>query len=67
MVVTMDINEKGKVEAVDTVSVQAERYEKEFRRASERAAKRTRFHPKTINGKAVPAKGVRKRYIFKVN
>ena len=67
VVVTMDINEKGKVEAVDTVSVQAERYEKEFRRASERAAKRTRFHPKTINGKAVPAKGVRKRYIFKVN
>lgn len=66
VIVSMDINEKGKVESVDTVNVQAERYEKEFRKAAERAAKRTRFHPKTINGKAVPAKNVRKRYIFRV-
>ena len=67
VVVSMNINEEGKVESVDTVSVQAERYARDFRRASERAAKRTRFNPKTINGKAVPAKGVHKRYIFRVN
>ena len=66
VIVSMDINEEGKVESVDTTSVQAERYEKEFRRAAERAAKRTKFNPKTINGKAVPAKGVLKRYIFRV-
>ena len=65
VVVSMDIDEKGKVDSVDTISVQAERYQKDFRRAAERAAKRTRFHPKTINGKAVPAKDVRKRYIFR--
>ena len=66
VVVSMDLNEEGKVESVDTVSIQAERYERDFRRAAERAAKRTRFNPKTINGKAVPAKGVHKRYIFRV-
>ncbi len=67
VVVAMDINEKGKVDFVETLDVQAERYKKDFRRAAERAAKRTRFHPKTINGEAVPAKGVRKRYIFRAN
>jgi TonB family protein len=67
VVVSMDIDEKGKVDAVETVEVKAERYQKEFRRAAERAAKRMRFHPKTINGKAVPAKSVRKRYIFRAN
>jgi len=61
----MNIDEKGKVDSVDIVDVQAERYQKDFSRAAERAAKRTRFNPKTINGKAVPAKDVRKRYIFR--
>jgi len=65
VVVSMDIDEKGRVESVDTVDIEAVRYQKDFRRAAERAAKRTRFHPKTINGTAVPAKGVRKRYIFR--
>ena len=65
VVVSMDINEKGRVDSVDTLEIEAERYEKEFRRAAERAAKRTRFSPKTVNGKAVPAKGIRKRYIFR--
>lgn len=65
VVVSMDIDEKGRVDSVDTIEIEAERYEKDFRRAAERAAKRIRFHPKTVNGKAVPAKDVRKRYIFK--
>jgi len=62
--VTMDIDERGRVSFVETVSVDAERYVKDFRRAAERAAKRTRFNPKTINGKPVPARNIRKRYIF---
>ena len=67
VVVEMDIDEKGKVDSVDTIEVQTERYEKDFRRAAERAAKRTRFNPKTVNGRPVPARGVRKRYIFRAN
>jgi len=67
VVVSMDINEKGRVKNVEIIEIQAERYEKDFRRAARRAAKRTRFNPKTINGIPVPAKDVRKRYIFKPN
>jgi len=62
--VSMDIDERGRVAFVETISVEAERYVKDFRRAAERAAKRTRFNPKTINGKPVPARNIRKRYIF---
>ena len=62
--VAMDIDERGRVSFVETVSVEADRYVKDFRRAAERAAKRTRFNPKTINGKPVPARNIRKRYIF---
>jgi len=65
VVVAMDIDEKGRVDSVDTIEIEAERYAKDFRRAAERAAKRTRFYPKTINGEPVPARGVRKRYIFR--
>ncbi len=64
---SMNINEKGRVAMTEIISVEADRYEKEFTRAAERAAMRTRFHPKTIDGKAVPAVGVRKRYIFRTN
>lgn len=67
VVVEMNIDEKGRVDSVETVEVKTERYAKDFKRAAERAAKRTRFHPKTVNGKAVAAKNVRKRYIFRSN
>ena len=67
VVVSMNIDEKGRVDSVETIEVETQRYEKDFRRAAERAAKRTRFNPKTVNGKAVPAMGVRKRYIFRSN
>lgn len=67
VVVAMDINEKGRVESVEVVDIKTERYEKDFIRAAERAAKRTRFNPKTINGEPVSATGVRKRYIFRSN
>lgn len=67
VIVAMNIDEKGRVDSVETIDVQAERYAKDFRRAAERAAKRTRFHPKTVNGEAVSAMGLRKRYIFRSN
>lgn len=62
--VSMDIDESGRVDSVEIIEIEAERYAKDFRRAAERAAKRMRFNPKTINGEPVPAFGIRKRYIF---
>ena len=60
----MDVDARGRVDAVRILSVDAERYGKDFARAAERAAKRTRFDPRTLDGVAVPASGVRKRYRF---
>ena len=65
--ITMDIDEDGRVDEAELVTIEADRYEKEFVKAARRAAKRTRFHPKTINGKPVPARDIRKRYIFRSN
>lgn len=63
---SLDIDEKGRVDDTHVVSVETTRYPKSFTRAAVRAAKRTRFHPKTIDGVAVPSRGVQKRYIFRV-
>ena len=38
VVVAMDIDERGRVDSVDTIEIEAERYAKDFRRAAERAA-----------------------------
>jgi len=65
--VSMNINEKGRVDNAEVVDVETDRYERDFAKASIRAAKRTRFHPKTVNGEPVPARDIRKRYIFKIN
>ncbi len=68
-VVTMrlDINAKGRVELAEVVNVEAERYAEDFVKASERAAMRTRFHPKTVDGEPVEAEGVLKRYRFEAS
>lgn len=63
--VSMHINKKGRVEEAELVDIKADRYQKDFIKASLRAAKRTRFNPKKINGQPVPAFDIRKRYIFK--
>ena len=65
VVVEMNIDDEGRVAFTDIVSIDAQRYARDFAKAAERAAKRTRFNPKTVNGKAVAAVGVRKRYIFR--
>ena len=49
----------------ELVRVDAQKYGKSFVKAAERAALRTRFHPKTV-GKAQPAVGVIKRYRFQL-
>ena len=63
----LNIDETGKVALTELVSVQAAKYSKSFVKAAERAALRTRFHPKTVGGNAEPAVGVLKRYRFQLN
>lgn len=63
----LDIDEKGRVKDVRTGSVEAERYKKQFEQAAIRAARRSRFYPQTQNGRAVPAQGISKTYVFQVD
>ena len=65
--VSMYVNDEGKVKEAEVIDIEAVRYQRDFAKAAIKAAKKTKFHPKTINGEAVPAQDVRKRYIFKSN
>ena len=60
----LNIDSDGRVAMTEVLDVQAERYADDFVRAAERAAMRTRFHPKTVDGEPTEAVGVRKRYRF---
>ena len=60
----LNIDTKGRVAMTELVNVKAERYEKDFIKAAERAAMRTRFHPKTVDGKPQAAVGILKTYRF---
>lgn len=60
----LNIDAKGKVAMTELVGAQAERYEKDFIKAAERAAMRTRFHPKTVDGEPQAAVGILKTYRF---
>ena len=63
---SMDVDERGRVEDVRIVSVDAPRYGKDFARAARRAAKRTEFEPRTLDGRPVPTANVQKRYRFEM-
>lgn len=65
--VSLLINEKGKVKDVRVLSVESERYQKDFAKASRRAAKKSRYYPKTVEGRPVATKGHVKRYRFTPN
>ena len=60
----MDIDERGRVDEVRIIRVVADRYGKDFARAAERAASRSRFRPRRLDGEPVPTVGYRKRYRF---
>ncbi|MDB2438480.1 energy transducer TonB [Hellea sp.] len=62
----LNIDERGRVAMTELVDVRAERYQKDFVKAAERAAMRTRFNPKLINGRPTAATGIIKRYRFKL-
>jgi len=64
VVLELYISESGRVEETELISVDAPRYRRDFVRASERAARRLRFYPRTVNGTPVPTEGVEKRFRF---
>lgn len=66
VVLSLSIDDKGEVRLAEVISVQAERYAKDFVKASERAAMRTRYIPQIVDGKAVPVSGIKKIYLFRV-
>ena len=66
VVLKLLINRRGRVETTELVSVDASRYQREFIRAAERAALRTRYIPKTINGTPTDTQ-LEKRYVFRID
>ena len=67
VVLELDIDDKGRVRQTRVVSVSADRYAKDFVRAAERAARRTRFYPQTVAGKPVPMSGHLQKYAFRTS
>ena len=65
---TLNIDARGRVRMTELIDVatDGDRYERDFIRAAERAAMRTRYKPYIVNGKAQPISGVVKRYRFKL-
>jgi len=66
IVLRLNIDDRGRVAMTELVSARADRYRKDFIKASERAALRSRYFPKTINGKPVPASGIVKKYTYRL-
>lgn len=63
---SLSIDADGEVQSAEVIRAQAERYESDFIKEAERAAMRTRYSPKMINGRPVPTTGVMKRYVFRL-
>ena len=67
IVLRLFIDERGRVQETELVMSEADRYENDFIRAAERAARRTRYEPMTVNGVPVaPADGIIKRFKFEI-
>ena len=61
---SLEIDARGRVVSSTVVGVSAPRYEKDFIKAAQKAAKRSRFYPKTIGGRSVPSHGFLRKYTF---
>lgn len=68
IVLRLFVDERGRVDETELVSSQADRYEKDFIRAAERAAMKTRYTPRTVNGEPVSTtQGIIKRFRFQMS
>lgn len=67
IVLSLAIDERGHVTRIRTIDAEADRYRIDFIRAAKRAARRTRFHPKTVNGKPVITKRFKRQYRFSID
>ena len=64
--VAMDIGIDGKVIDARVVKAASGRYSSDFGKAAMRAARRTRFNPKTVNGEPAPENGYTRIYRFRL-
>lgn len=66
---SLGIDDTGRVRLTDVVDARADdpRYARDFIKAAERAARRTRYAPFVENGQPKPRQGIIKRYRFKMN
>lgn len=68
IILRLFVNERGRVDETELVMSQADRYENDFIRAAERAAMRTRYTPRTVNGEPAPTReGIVKRFRFQMS
>lgn len=65
--ISMDITAEGKVKNTSIVQAATGRYAREFGISALRAAKRTRFKPRTVDGVAMPTNGYTRKYTFEIN
>ena len=64
VILSMDIDARGRVTHVKLVSIDAKRYKREFVRAARRAARRSRFYPEIRNHKPVKHAHYLRTYTF---
>ena len=67
VVLELDIDDRGRVSQVRLKSVRADRYAEDFVKAAKRAARRTRFYPKTIGGRPIATSGYVQKYAFRTS
>ena len=64
VVLSLNIDARGRVVSTELTSVKAKRYRGSFVRAAKRAAKSSRFTPKTVNGRPVSRDNYMRTYTF---
>ena len=64
VVLSLNIDDRGRVKITKLVSVKAKRYRGDFVRAAKRAARRSRFHPKMVDGVPVTSSNYQRTYRF---
>ncbi len=64
VVLSLSVDERGNVARTEIVSVEAAKYRNSFVRASKRAARASKFHPKTVGEKAVATSNYLRKYTF---